>query len=489
MTGHGTWRGKRRSAGSGARPALSGIARRLLRARDGGMAALVAVALLPMTAAVGVAVDSSLAMITQSRLARALDAAALAAGRLPRGAAVEPEARRWFDANFPPGFMGATLTGFGVTTDARGDFVTAQASLALPTVFLGVLDIDSIDLNRRTVVERINGGAEVALIMDNTGSMRSGGKIDAMKAAARGLVQDLYGENERLDDLWVSVVPYTATVNVGAHRQDWLRLSDPALSGESPFHPGAWKGCVMARGAGDDQTDTPPSAAPFESFLYPRADDNDWPEIDERNDAQNNGRGPNLGCGPAITSLTNHRDTVLAAIDEMLPWHRGGTTGNLGLAWGWRTISPRWRGQWGGPTPETMPLARGTPLMEKVAILLTDGQNQFYDWRDHDENDGRGPGGSDFTAYGRLHDFGYGSLNDARREVDRRLQRICDAMKAEDIRIFTITFGSTPDSGTQALYRACASRPENYFHSPDNETLASAFGAIGRELTRPRIVE
>ena len=32
------------------------------------------------------------------------------------------------------------------------------------------------------------------------------------------------------------------------------------------------------------------------------------------------------------------------ALGELLPWHRGGTMANLGLAWGWRTVSPKWRG-------------------------------------------------------------------------------------------------------------------------------------------------
>ena len=63
----------------------------------------------------------------------------------------------------------------------------------------------------------------------------------------------------------------------------------------------------------------------------------------------------------------------------MEPWRRGGTTGNLGLAWGWRTISPRWRGLWGGDTPTDMPLDYGTAYMDKVVVILTDGNNEFYD--------------------------------------------------------------------------------------------------------------
>ena len=72
----------------------------------------------------------------------------------------------------------------------------------------------------------------------------------------------------------------------------------------------------------------------------------DWANIDESNGAQNNGLGPNLGCGPAITPLVASKTTVHEAIDEMQPWHRGGTMANLGLAWGWRVLSPTWQGLW-----------------------------------------------------------------------------------------------------------------------------------------------
>ena len=49
----------------------------------------------------------------------------------------------------------------------------------------------------------------------------------------------------------------------------------------------------------------------------------------------------------------------------MKPWRRGGTTGNLGLVWGWRTISPNWRGPWGDAD---LPLDYKHRLMEKVVV-------------------------------------------------------------------------------------------------------------------------
>ena len=72
--------------------------------------------------------------------------------------------------------------------------------------------------------------------------------------------------------------------------------------------------------------------------------------------------------------------TVDAALDGMGAWSRGGTSGNEGLAWGWRVLSPRWRGLWGGDTPNARPLDYDAADTDKVVVMLTDGNNEVYDW-------------------------------------------------------------------------------------------------------------
>ena len=79
--------------------------------------------------------------------------------------------------------------------------------------------VDTIDVSARTVIHRQTRGMELALVMDNTGSMRSGGKMDAMKDAAQDLLDILFAGNETVPNFWVSVVPYTATVNVGSDQK------------------------------------------------------------------------------------------------------------------------------------------------------------------------------------------------------------------------------------------------------------------------------
>ena len=67
---------------------------------------------------------------------------------------------------------------------------------------------------------------ELALVLDNTGSMW-GSPFDTMKAAAHELVNIIYGEAETHPNLYVAVVPYVATVNIGSARTSWLEFDRP----------------------------------------------------------------------------------------------------------------------------------------------------------------------------------------------------------------------------------------------------------------------
>lgn len=455
------------------------------RDRRGAAAMLLALAVVPIFASVGLAVDSSMGYLLRTRMSKALDTAGLAAGRLALNANAEDIARQYFDANFEASGGSVELTSFNFELTPDRKFVTLTAEAVAPTIFMRVFGRDTMTVSSRTVIRRQTTGMELALVLDNTGSMW-GTAFDTMQQAAFDLVDILYGEDTVVDNLWVSLVPYTATVNIGSGHSGWLAAGDRVNLSPGDYSTAGWKGCVEARATPLDTDDTPPSGGAFSSYFYAsttRTQDNNWPAILPELWRRNDGRGPNLGCGPAITSLTPSRTTIDAAIANMGAWHRGGTTGNLGLSWGWRTISPRWRGLWGGETPATHPLDYGTPFMDKVVVILTDGQNQFYD---HDS--GALPR-SDYTAYGRLEALGVTSLSQGRAILDGRMASTCTAMKDEGIRIYTITFGASPDSTAQALFRNCASTPAMYRHAPTNADLSDAFRAIGGELANLRIVE
>ena len=460
---------------------------RCLRASGGGAGIVMALSTVPLVGGTGLAIDTARAFVVESRMGKALDAAGLAAGRVALEDRLQADARAFFAANYRDGLMGSDITAddIDIQVDGNAEFITVTAQTTMPTTFMRIFGQDTVTVSAQSVIQRVTSGSEIALVMDNTGSMH-GSKIDAMKAAAQDLVDIVFGDAERYDQLWFSLVPYTSTVNIGTSNSGW------ANAGPS-YSPTSWKGCVEARWQSNrDETDDPPTTERFDVYFYPStsgdpdpdANGNEWPGIDETQAARNAGTGPNLGCGPAITPLTRERSEITDAIDEMAAWHRGGTTSNLGLVWGWRTLSPRWRGVWPG---SVWPVDYDDDTVSKVAIVLSDGQNQFFDYDGDDDYI------SDYTGYGRIgEDFMPAATDegDGLDTLDGKFARVCAQMKGQGITIYTITFGSGASSGRiRDLFRDCASDPGNYFHAPDDDDLAPAFRTIGQELANLRIVE
>jgi len=472
------------------RPAVLGW----LRDDEGSMAFLVAFLLIPLFGFLGLAIDAARGYLLESRLSQALDAAALAGGRVMFDDTRDADIRKFFLANFPEGYLGARVSGPAIVADGEGERITVSASATINTTFMRLFDQNEMTVSARTVVQRSVRGMELVLVMDNTGSMLSGGKIDAMKAGASELVNILYNGRDEVPNFWVSLVPYTATVNIGKTHTGWLAVpaigpGDAVPAGnfvDYRVSPQGWKGCVEARHMrGNDMTDATPSVEKFQPFFWASSSDNVYPPLKEDirlNTTSNEGTGPNLGCGPAITPMVADRPTILAAIAEMLPWHRGGTLTNVGLAWGWRLLSPDWRGLWSAATPQ-LPLDYNTAYIDKAVVILTDGENLLYDYKNH-------PEGSDYTAYGRLgwKRLGTSKRDLAKKEADRRMSVVCQAMKQRGVVVFTITF-QVNGSETRDLFRKCATKPEYYFNSPTNEQLRTAFRTIGTTLSNLRLAQ
>ena len=137
--------------------------------------------------------------------------------------------------------------------------------------------------------------------------------------------------------------------------------------------------------------------------------------------------------------------------------------------------------------------------MEKVVVILTDGNNEFYNLPDGSGGDPTTP--SDFTAYGRVNAPGPVGLNKTTTGagvtvLNSRMLEPCAAMKAlvagkPKVRIYSIIFnsGTPPSTTTRDLYQACATTPAMYYYAPDNASLRAAFKAIGGQLANLLIIE
>lgn len=405
--------------------ALSRALRAFPSDRRGGIQILLGLALIPLMGGIGLAIDASRGYLVKARLSEAVDAAALAGARSLHLDTWQEDVNRFFAANFPTGYLDATLQPLTIASNSEDQTLEVVAQASVPTTFMKILNVSDFDVEVRTVVSGERRGLELALVLDVTGSM-DGSKIAALKTAGVNLLNILYGENDTLDDLFVSVVPFAGRVNVGNH-DSWFSST-----------PWYYEGCGDPRGSGLATSDDTSAAGlwdPFyNSYYY-------WNRT--------------YGCpDDAILPLTASKSAVTGAINGLDAY--GNTRTDIGIVWGWRVLSPKWRGLWGDAN---LPLDYDEELMDKALIIMTDGENT--PWLSGDSI----------------------SVND----TNSRLLEVCTAMKAEGITVFTITFQAPPT--LDPVFSACASGAGNHFTSPTEEDLNAAFQQIATQLSNLRITE
>jgi hypothetical protein len=483
---------------------------------------VVAVLIVPLVAMLGVAVDTTRVVMVQTRLKTAVDSAVIIGARDITDTARNANMINQFWANFQRsapnstiGYLDTTVTQLTVNqVDANTIGLSATASV--PTTFMNIAGITTVPLASSSQATRAATGMELSLVLDNTGSM-AGWPIQSVVTSATDLVNIVYGSGgaDTQPNLWVSVVPFTAEVNIGPTHTNWLTAGSYTAGA---YMNTTWKGCVMARyKTGDDFTDANPAQSPFTPFFYPSTlnlysvkgkngkvtpipGDDDWSPSKITENAQatmpdNTAVGPNLGCSTAsVLPLTASRSSVLSVISQMVANFRGGTFINLGLQAGWWTVSPNWRGVWGS---STLPLNYNTPYMKKVIVLMTDGNNEWYDWNGGAPGAAPSPwvddGDTDFTAYGRLLSntmaLANNSKANATANINARMTQMCTTIKQNGIIVYTILFNhdGSVSPATKTLFQNCASSPQNYFLDVTSADLQATFANIGGQLANLRV--
>ncbi len=435
---------------------------------------IVGLSILSLAAALGVAIDSARGYTAKSKLQGAVDAAALAGAKayLQNEDTASAEARMFFDSNYSNDFMDGRISDFDAAVNETTENMIVKVVTTIPTTFMQIFGIDEMVISSEAQVATKHTNLELAVVVDVTGSMNwsdtSGDiKIESLRSAGATLLTSIYGEQTSLPGVYMSLVPYRAAVNVGPTRTSWLRDYDA-----TDFDPVGWRGCVLARQAPKDQDDRPPigEGNEFPPYLWPTDRWEYWM------DWVFGAYDPNIICpNNEVISLTDQRDVIADGIEALEARSGGGTQTSTGLVWGWRTLSPRWRGYWGAPTPAEMPLDYDEPDLIKAIVFMTDGIADI---------------GWELMAYGFLDEGKLGTTNEtvAETEINTRLSAICEAIKAEGIKIFTVMFAVT-NPAIATTYQDCASEPEFFFNSATGDELKSAFSSIGRQLASLRLAQ
>ena len=269
---------------------------RLIKDVRGNVAVIFGVAIIPIVLGVGVAVDYGRALMVRERMQSALDAATLAVGSWPglSNAQMQAKAQEYFNANYPASNSFGTVSPLQLSIS--GNSIVVSVSGSVPTTFMKLANIDHVDVGASTTVLVGMGTAEVALALDNSGSM-AGSKISALKTAASDLVDTLFTaaqNSPETDPIKIAIVPFAAGVNVGSQ---YANASWVDTGNKNPYHADAqrfygapsttnnftllsslktssgaavtWAGCVEARPMPYDASDDAPSTGAPSTLFVP----------------------------------------------------------------------------------------------------------------------------------------------------------------------------------------------------------------------------
>ena len=483
--------------------ALAVSLRRFGAETRGGLAPFIAFSIIPLVAFVGVGTDTARGYILKSKLSYALDAAALAAGKVISSSNRDSDLAMYFNANFPAGYMDATLDGPHSTVSTDNKTITITASATIGTTFMRVLNINSMTVSASTEVTAQTVLMDVVLSMDVSGSMSQSvsgvQKIAAARTAATTLVNSLFGTNSTSTLLKIGLVPWNSKVNVqtvgagaystattvattvpsfvnpltgAAQTQVWIPNNSevPLLSKPAS----GWKGCVYARYTNDaidndaDMLEGLPRNVNGKDWVA-------WEPVGPSGEPSSNG-GTCSGCTPCyskgITPMQSDKQTILNSINALTN-PTGNTNLPQGLDMAWQVLTAT------APYSESDANPQGQRI--QAIVIMTDGENMG----------GKGDAykmafGSGTTAQGNLT---------TNKRLDWRATQIAANIKAtsnppaNEVRIYAIQLGDPPSAEQETVMKTIATGPDApfYFYAPDAATLQSAFQQIADNLSQLRL--
>jgi Flp pilus assembly protein TadG len=401
-----------------------------------------ALSTVPLIGFVGTAVDYSRGNSAKAAMQMAIDSTALMLSKDASSATAEQlsqKASAYFLALFNRTEVTNVVITPTLTLPELGSFkLEVTATGKVPTTFLNVFGQNSMSLSVNSEVRWGIKKLELALALDNTGSMASSGKMSNLKTAARTLLTTLKNAAKTDGDVKVAIIPFDTTVRIGTSYKDqpWFDYDSaidcngwlPGTGCDATNWKTYWKGCVRDRAYPYDVQDNPPDAGDNKT-LYPVED-----------------------CGSLAVAMPLSYDwTALNnKVDEMSP--NGNTNVTIGLVWAWHALTAN--------VPYTEAAAPAANL-DKVVIILTDGDNT--------------------ESWDNINSKKITSQS----AIDTRTALVCSNIKAANIRIYAVRV----IDGNATLLRNCATNPTMYYDVQHASQLNNVFSAIAQNLANLRIAK
>ncbi|MFH1345587.1 MAG: TadE/TadG family type IV pilus assembly protein [Pseudomonadota bacterium] len=419
-------------------------------ANQGNIAVLFGFALLPILGFMGAAIDYSRANSARSSMQSALDSTALmlakdlSDGRITVGE-INSKATIYFTALYTNKDANAvTITATYTASSGQGSTIQVNGSGNVTTEFMKVAGFPKLDFNTSSTSAWGNVRMRVAIALDVTGSMAQDGKMDALKPAAKSLIDQLSALAKNPGDVYASIIPFAKDVNVGAsnYSANWINWSEwddanQSCSGKgwkktcAPKNHNTWNGCVTDRDQNYDTLNTAPTGGPSTRFYAEQYD----------------------SCPAQLMPLTYDFAALKSKIDSLTS--KGGTNQPIGIAWGWQSLTQT--------APLNAPAEDPNYTYQKVLIVMSDGLNTQDRWPSY---------GNGQTQYNG--------------QIDARQRILCDNIKAAGIIIYTMHV-NTDNDPTSAVLQYCASGADKFSTVTSANQIMAAFNNIGSSLSKLRV--
>lgn len=448
----------------------------------GNTTIMFALAVVPLLLAAGAGIDMLRANSTQTVLQGAADAAAIAGAA--SGKTNQDDLMKivtdYVIANGVPKAVEA-ISSLDAALDQKNRTFSVTLKGKINTSLMRIAGISTMDVGAYSQVSLGNEGLEVALVLDNTGSMNDSNRLPALKAAAKQLVDEVFtaaGGNY----IKVGVVPFSEYVNVGMGNRNAAWINVPADTSSTTnqcwdTYPAATKSnCRMETSSWS--LDGVPQSSTYEvcDWNYgtpvqqcgPVTNSLTWNGcVGSRGIAEDVGIGnpasrypgvQNVNCPVDLLPLTSDKSTVNAKIEAMTGV--GNTYIPSGLVWGWNILDNQ----------EPFNQAKSAGWMKahggtKALVLMTDGDNTLTPTYPYHGPDGGNTG-----------------------VANSKVTALCDNIKGTNITLYTVSLMVT-NPVSKAMLVNCASDGSKAFSADDPAALAQAFKHITESLLAMRFVK
>ena len=319
--------------------------KRFVRDRGGSVLPLFAIAIVPVIGFVAAAVDYSRAGSMRSEIQAAIDATTLMLSKEATGL-TQTQLNEKATAYFNGIINRPDVTTFNVlppkfTSEGGSHKLKIEVSGSIDTGLARLLGQTKMDIGSSSEVVWGTKTLELALALDNTGSMASANKMTELKKAAKGLLDTLHKAAGKTDDVRVAIIPFATDVNIGtgnvnAAWLDWTSWEAPPANAVPGPNVGPGSDCPYKDDSthefhcmteptnGSPSTSTIPSSGSYKGYICPSEDTNldrhyngcynSVPTVTTTSKVVDSGKGASCDGAPNCSCTGSGKNTVCTQI-------------------------------------------------------------------------------------------------------------------------------------------------------------------------------